>query len=379
MAALVRNGSRLELPDFCAARATLAVVLIVTLIAVILTIARADTPLHVWLDLARISLFLLWTGLGSAALLCALRPRLSSLSISVASAVALGAIGLVVALVSLAASILAAQPDLAFLAGAHPLRALLPLNLGGFVARNVTVGLIVGGLALRYFHVAGEWRRNVEMQARARVDALQARIRPHFLYNSMNTIAALTRSNPEQAERCIEDLSDLFRVSLDERRSRITLQEELQAARTYQQIEQRRLGARLRVEWDVGALPPRALVPSLLLQPLLENAINHGIEPRHEGGTVTISGALDGDVIGLTVRNPLPGPAAIAHEGNRVALDNIRERLSLMYPRRAELEAARVGDEFVVRLRFPYTPQEQGGDAVAASVAARVAASASGL
>ena len=162
--------------------------------------------------------------------------------------------------------------------------------------------------------------------------ALQARIRPHFLFNSMNTIASLTRTDPERAEEAVEDLADLFRANLNEKRSSITLKEELEVARIYQRIEQLRLGERLHVIWDVADLPMRALVPGLLMQPLLENAIYHGIEPRPGGGIVTVSGALDGDIIALTVRNPLPEAGGDAHAGNRIALENIRERMDLHLP-----------------------------------------------
>ena len=122
----------------------------------------------------------------------------------------------------------------------------------------------------------------------------------------MNTIAALTRSDPARAEEAVTDLADLFRANLREQRSSITLKEELEVARIYQRIEQLRLGERLRVIWDVTELPMRAQVPGLLMQPLLENAIYHGIEPRPEGGIVTVSGALDDGIITLKVRNPLP-------------------------------------------------------------------------
>jgi two-component system sensor histidine kinase AlgZ len=231
---------------------------------------------------------------------------------------------------------------------------LLPTAPQDFFAANLGIGAIVGALALRYFYVTGEWRRNVQLQARARVRALQARIRPHFLFNSMNTIAALTRSDPARAEEAVEDLADLFRANLNEKRSSITLKEELEVARIYQRIEQLRLGERLHVIWDVAELPMRALVPGLLMQPLLENAIYHGIEPRPSGGTVTVSGSLDGDIIDLTVRNPLPQAGEAAHVGNRVALENIRERMDLIYPGRSSVDANRIGDEYVVTLRFPH-------------------------
>jgi two-component system, LytTR family, sensor histidine kinase AlgZ len=344
------DAHSLNLPDFCAARAVLAVVLIVTLTAVVLAVARQSSGLSFWLDLARTSLFLLWAGMGSAAALCLLRVRLAALPLGIACALALGSMLAVIALVSLGVLWLGSSAVL----GPRATNLLLPTAPQRFFAANLGIGAIIGALALRYFYVTGEWRRNIELQARARVRALQARIRPHFLFNSMNTIAALTRSDPARAEEAVEDLADLFRANLNEKRSSITLKEELEVARIYQRIEQLRLGERLHVVWDVSDLPMRALVPGLLMQPLLENAIYHGIEPRPTGGIVTVSGSLDGEVIGLTVRNPLPEAGEAAHAGNRVALDNIRERMDLIYPGRSSVEANRVGDEYVVRLRFPY-------------------------
>jgi len=355
MDSAARQDTRsLNLPDFCAARAVLAVVLIVTLTAVVLAVARQNTGLIFWLDLARTSLFLLWAGMGSAAALCLLRARLERLPLATASAIALGSVLAVIALVSLGVLWLGSSA----LLGPRASNLLLPVAPLRFFAASLGIGAIVGALALRYFYVTGQWRRNVELQARARVRALQARIRPHFLFNSMNTIAALTRSDPARAEEAVTDLADLFRANLREQRSSITLKEELEVARIYQRIEQLRLGERLHVIWDVTELPMRAQVPGLLMQPLLENAIYHGIEPRPEGGVVTVSGSLEDGIITLKVRNPLPAAGEAAHSGNRIALDNIRERLELIHPGRSTVEAERVGDEYIVQLRFPHIEDE---------------------
>ena len=116
-----------------------------------------------------------------------------------------------------------------------------PTDHAGFLLRNLGVGFIVSALALRYFYVSAEWKRSIEMEALARIRALQARIRPHFLFNSMNTIAALTRSSPERAEQAVEDLADLFRASLSDANARISLKDEIDIARTHQRIEQLRL------------------------------------------------------------------------------------------------------------------------------------------
>jgi two-component system sensor histidine kinase AlgZ len=188
------------------------------------------------------------------------------------------------------------------------------------------------------------------------VHALQARIRPHFLFNSMNTIASLTRTDPVRAEEAVQDLADLFRANLSDKRTQITLKDELEVATTYERIEKLRIGDRLRVDWNLQALPQDAIVPSLVIQPLLENAIYHGIEPRPEGGTVTVNGELHHDLITVVVRNPMPA-GAVVRDGNRLALANIRERLQLVYGSRATIKAGRFDDEYIVTLRFPYTRQ----------------------
>jgi len=336
------------LPDFCTSRVTLAIVLIGELTAFVLTLAR-QSALDFWTDLVRTSLFLLWIGLVSAALLCALRSRLVRLTVAAGSVAVLALITAVVAAVSVSAWLIG-RTHLVIDAGGAPL---FPREARSFAVRNVWIAVVVTGLALRYFYVAHEWRRSVELRAAARVHALQARIRPHFLFNSMNTIAALTRSNPPRAEAAVQDLADLFRATLSDQRDTITLAEELEVARTYQRMEQLRLGQRLKVEWRTDSLPANALVPHLMIQPLLENAIYHGIEPRAEGGTVTISGEVAGGLVTVVVRNPLDDPSAEAREGNRLALANIRERLGLMYGERALMKSGRFDAEYIVTLRFP--------------------------
>lgn len=344
------SRKQLYLPDFCAARTALGVVLIAELTAVMLTLARGDTGLGFWTDLARTSLFLLWIGLAGAGLLCTARGRLARQSVARGSVMALALMALLVAAVSEVSWRLGQGTWFA------PQADLRPDGHPAFVLRNVAIALIVTALALRYFYVTHEWRRNIEMEARARVHALQARIRPHFLFNSMNTIASLTRSDPGRAETAVLDLADLFRASLSEQRNQIPLRDELEVTRTYQRIEELRLGGRLEVVWKLDTLPMQALVPGLTLQPLLENAIYHGIEPRRGGGVVTITGELANGLITIVVRNPVPESleAPAGREGNRLALANIRERLALMYGGRSTVKAGRFDDEYIVTLRFPF-------------------------
>lgn len=348
----------LLLPDFCAPRAVLLVLIIITLTALLLTLAAPGPGPGFWGELARRQLFLIWVGLTGAALLCALRPHIALRGALAGALLVLAVLLLVVAAISEIAwwilnstlinpSALLGQPPVA-----HSL----------FLARNMLIGAMVGALALRYAYVTQQWRLNVEAQARARSDALQARIRPHFLYNSMNTIAALTRSDPARAEEAVLDLTELFRANLDERRNVITLQEELANARTYLRIEQLRMGERLCMHWNVAALPMQAQIPALTLQPLLENAILHGVSRLAGGGDVHVDGSLADGGLQLKVRNPLPLEGGGTHAGHGIALDNIRERLALLHGGRSSVTAGRVGDEFVVELRFPLveTPPAAG-------------------
>jgi two-component system, LytTR family, sensor histidine kinase AlgZ len=352
MVAVPRNQApAFFLPDFCAARAVLAVVLIVELVAIILAIARQALLSNFWIDLAACSLFLLWIGLGCAAVLCRARPWLAAMPPSRAAAIAIAMLVTVVGIVS----------ELVYQVGHLWSDGLLdggdvfPTDHAGFLLRNLAVGFIVSALALRYFYVSAEWKRSIEMEALARIRALQARIRPHFLFNSMNTIAALTRSNPAQAEQAIEDLADLFRASLSDAHTQIALQDEIEIARTHERIEQLRLGERLHVDWQLNDLPMRAQVPSLIIQPLLENAVYHGIEMLPAGGTVHISGRLVQDRIEIEVRNPVAVQQGYSErEGNRMALENIRQRLELAWPGRAQVETQNGDGEFRAKLIFPF-------------------------
>jgi two-component system, LytTR family, sensor histidine kinase AlgZ len=352
---LAARGSELPLylPDFCTSRVALGVVLIVELTALLLTLARENPAIGFWTDLSRTSLFLLWIGLAGAGLLCWMGSLLRRLRVTEGSAAVLALITALVAVIS-AVTYYVGHSVLIEDAGAA---GLFPPNLASFLLRNVAIGFVVTALALRYFYVTHEWRRNIEMRAAARVHALQARIRPHFLFNSMNTIAALTRSNPVLAEQAVQDLADLFRANLSEQRNTLTLAEECEVARIYQRIEELRLGPRLKVEWRTDSLPRDALVPGLMLQPLLENAIYHGIEPQPQGGTVTVTGELNGELITVVVRNPV-ADGQVEREGNRLALANIRERMELVYGGRGLVKAGRFDAEYIVTLRFPYIEKQ---------------------
>ena len=198
--------------------------------------------------------------------------------------------------------------------------------------------------------------------AEARLQALQARIQPHFLFNSLNAVLSLIRSQPRAAETALEDLADLFRVLIRDAGAMSSLQEELALCRKYLAIEQIRLGARLQVDWDLAGIDDNtvrsARIPSLLLQPLLENAVHHGVEPRADATPIRVRLGRTLDRIDIVVTNAVrpdaPATGDVWNGGNHMALDNIRERLLLLYDVEAQLNTRVADGMFEVRLHVPY-------------------------
>ena len=208
-------------------------------------------------------------------------------------------------------------------------------------------------------------RRLTPSLVEARLMALTARIRPHFLYNSLNGVLGVIRSDPRRAERALEELAELFRVLMRENRELVALGEELALCRRYLDIEALRLDERLRVCWDIEPGLEGARVPPLMIQPLLENAVYHGIEPLAEPGEVRVRVARSGKELVIEVDNPV-GPEAARHAGNRIALDNVRERLRLFFDLEARLDSVREGVRHRVTLRLPLRRNDDVADPSAA-------------
>jgi two-component system sensor histidine kinase AlgZ len=189
--------------------------------------------------------------------------------------------------------------------------------------------------------------------AEARIQALQARIRPHFLYNSINAVISLIRSDPRGAERALEDLSDLFRVLMADNRTLTPVAQEIELTRQYLAIESIRLGERLRVAWRTDGVPADAMVPPMVLQPLVENAVYHGIEPSPGGGEIAIEITRAGPQLHMTLTNPMPAENRHA-PGNRMAIANIRERLQLHFDAEATMKSEVRDGIYTVTIRMPY-------------------------
>jgi len=336
--------SHVYLPDFCAARTVFILVLVGELVAIVLTLAALAADSDFLIELAKMSFFVLWIALLGTALMCQLRPHLESAGKTRAFVVGFFALLLMCLLLAEAAWQLTRIFGASLIIGDSHIM---------FVVRTIAISTIVIALGMRYLYISSEWRRSIALEAQARISALQALIRPHFLFNSMNTIAALTRSNPRLAEEAVEDLSDLLRANLNSSGDRSSLKQELEIAAIYQRIEKLRLGERLTVRWDIAALPMRARIPSLTIQPLLENAIYHGIELLPAGGEVTITGSKENEHVTIVISNPVAPGRQRQKEGNNMAMSNIQQRFELAYGGRASVEVDEQPDRFSVSLRFP--------------------------
>jgi len=219
----------------------------------------------------------------------------------------------------------------------------------------VLVALTTAAL-LVYFDLRG--RALSPSLTEARLQALQARIRPHFLFNSINAVLSLIRQEPRRAEAVLEDMAGLFRMLMADNRELAPLAREVELCRQYLSLEQLRLGERLKVEWRTGRMPGGALVPPLVLQPLLENAVYHGIEPRIEPGLVSIEIYAAGEQVHAILRNPFRDNAS--HSGNRMAVANIRERLQLHFDAEANLTTHVADGVYQVHIVMPYLKARAG-------------------
>ncbi len=332
------------LPDFCSLPVLFALMLVAELVALIIMLAPGEEVRPFWPQLATASVFVQWLALVCALCLCKLKSTLTRMT---PTAGMLLAYLLIIAITAIGSALVFAIDQALSL---H----FTPKDQSSqhFVLGNVAICALIAAALLRYFYVLEQWRGRMRAVAKAQFDALQARIRPHFLFNSMNTIASLIRTQPEDAEHAVENLSDLFRAALGAD-ALSTLGVELELAHHYLEIERLRLGERLKIEWDVEALPLDLPLPTLLLQPLVENAVYHGIQALQEGGTVTIIGERNDNEVTITIHNPCPPQQESAPTGNGMALVNIRGRIEYHFGNRGSLDVNRGNDYFSCTVHLP--------------------------
>ena len=334
------------LPNFCHADVFLRVLLMIELVAIVFALVSYKNH-SLYVHIALLSIFMQCIGLFSAMALCQLA-RWGLVRHIVPTT--LMAFGVVLSITLIITVLSVTIDDMMWLSTSHSLGS---PNMTFEIIRNLSVAAILMGLALRYFYFQYQSRIILEAKAQARLQVLQARIMPHFLFNSMNTIASLTHDEPDLAEQAIENLSDLFRASLSSDDS-ISLQQELELTRSYIQLEALRWGDRLKINWMLSDDHIPLWLPALILQPLVENAIFHGVEPLSEGGVINITIKWVGDAVRIVISNPLPENRTQKHrEGNQMAVDNIRERLQITYAGAATMQQFEENNRFKVTLLLP--------------------------
>jgi len=319
-------------PDFCNLGTWLRVLLGINAMAFAAVLARSKEFSRLLSDVAELAAFVEPIGLASLVVLCAGQRLLAKLPRWLVAP-------LVVAV--------------AVLVGAAFAILLAPLiDTSDTLSWRIPLWSALAALVLlTWFDLSA--RAHAPALSEARLMALTARIRPHFLFNSLNAVLGVIRSDPRQAEQALESLADLFRALMQENRDLVPLSAEVALARQYLELERLRLGDRLRVHWDIESCPPDARVPPLMLQPLLENAVYHGIEPLAGPGEVQILLTRRKNRIVIELTNPCSGSGS-HHSGNRMALDNIRERLLLFFDLEATLTTEVADDRYRVRIELPY-------------------------
>lgn len=333
------------LPDFCSRTFARRMAMMAVLIAVFLLVAQSPVlwPFP-WWDLIQLLLLSSSVTGMSFAIICRLRQRMAPWSHPVIAAISVAIILVTLVLISLIYITLIRWLNLSPLSFVS--------NEYTAILRHMLIAGMFGGLFLRYFVLQAQMRQRERTALQARLCALQARIQPHFLFNSMNIIASLIVIAPDKAEQAVEDLAALFRASLRDVVD-VPLQEELALCRRYANIENLRLDDRLHIDWQVPSGSEKIRIPPLTIQPLLENAIRHGVELSRVHCDITVSvEIIDDDVVVITLRNPLPDGEP--RKGNQMALANVRERLRARFGPKADL-VARAGDHhFTTRLSYPF-------------------------
>ncbi len=326
----------------------LVLLLLAIFTALIVTLLRSGLPEFDWAGFALALLFTCWATLICAGVLCRLSDWLDTRTAFTAAAFTLLLVLMVVALLTVLAQWWAQ--------GSYAGSGIWSVSWPG-VAEHVLIASILTGIALRYAAVNRELRLREQSELTARLEALQARIKPHFLFNSLNSIASLIHQAPADAEQAVLDLAALFRAGLSQRETLVCWRQERTLCEQYLRIEQLRLGDRLQVEWRTQWLDEDLKLPALSVQPLLENAILHGIQRSAEPAVLSIEAIDEGGCVVLRISNPLPAASeSTREEGNNMAVENIRHRLHACFGERAGLDLGVDGDCYVASLRLP-----QGG------------------
>lgn len=341
--ALAQSDNHL-LPDFCNSRTVLLVIVVAELLAIVLSLSVHRFHSSFFVNLAYTSLFIQSVALIDAAMICFFRRysnQLSHMQMILLVYICMQLITLMITFLSHRV-----LQSYEFSGSA--------LNEGWLLyGPNLLISIIISALIMRYFYVQNQWQEKQQTETASRIAALQARIRPHFLFNSMNTIANLVYEDPQKAENAVLDLADLYRATLAEPEM-VSLDQEIKHANGYLRIEQVRLGERLQLDFTVEDDCKGLMMPSMILQPLVENAVYHGIESVSTGGKLEVIAYQAEQKLNIKIRNPLPdSPRERHHAGNHMAINNIKQRLQLTFGKKAFLESSQDKKHYTVHLCIP--------------------------
>lgn len=334
------ENNRFLIPNLCDSQILLLLMIVMQLLVILEMLFLFGIRFD-WVHFGLVTLYVQIQTVVSASVLCVSRNRLSLLSKEVAVSLAFALLMLVALLVAITVEYVWLSSIETLSEGHH------------FVWRNVLVSTIIIAVSLRYLFVQQQLIAQQKAELQASLLALQARIRPHFLFNTLNSIASLIGIEPDKAEKMIEDLANLIRASLRED-VETTIEDEWKLCQAYLQIEKIRLDERLQWHCDFSDINLQAEIPSLSLQPLLENAIYHGIQPNPAGGKINISGHVIGNRVEIYIENTqgvMPRKQH-QHEGHNMAVANIRHRLVRLYGDTARLDMKDFGDKFIVTMSY---------------------------
>ena len=328
------------LPDLCVVQVVFALILVGELLAFSFVVIAQGVQGFTWPYFGAISFLVQWVILSSTAILCPLRPWFRR-----QNGIISGTVSYTIVLVMTA--IFSALGDMV-------LNQVVRVNWE-VISSNLVVAGVFAGVVLRYCYLQQQLMNKEQSELKSRVEALQSRIKPHFLFNSMNSIASLIDIDPQAAEKMVVDLSGLFRASLSDA-GMVSLKDELSLCEGFVSIEQIRLGDRLAVKWHVNVEDLNLQVPNLILQPVIENAIYHGGEMHSKGGCVDVFIEGDEKLLTLKVVNPilLERNDGRVQKGNGMALDNIRHRLLAYYGEKATLSLTHDEHAFSALIEIPY-------------------------
>lgn len=333
------------IPDFCSGPALLFMAVVMELVAICFTLASADASTDLLRRLALLSLYLQWIGLCGGAALCALRRLFTVARAGIVFFACWTTLILIVMILSNVAWHLGTSPNFGVLDAATP--------RVHFILGHTCIAAIVSLMLLRYFWTRHQWQEQVQAEGESRFQALNARIRPHFFFNALNSLAALIMIRPTEAELMVEDLADVFRASLEKAGRMAPLVDEIGVCNAYLRIEKARLGDKLAVTWDVPESLYNWPVPMLIIQPLVENAVYHGVSKLKVAGVIRIHIYTAQKLLIIEVENPMPPAEEAKTHGNKIAIDNIASRLNLIYGERGRLELGPDNGIWRARLSIP--------------------------